>query len=126
MREIKFRGMDTLGNIVYGTGIFKDKYNTWLLYKDPLKPLGFGFKEFLIMKDIPITQSTGMKDVNGKEIYEGDVIECFSGEIAIIVYMNGAFMIKVGSCLNCFHFTRGEVEVVGNIYEDENMLNLFK
>lgn len=56
MREIKFRAWDTIGNL-------------WLNMHGDIK-----LRDFVNAKDIIPMQYTGLKDKNGKEIYEGDVL----------------------------------------------------
>lgn len=69
MREIKFRGMNLCGKWVYGDlrhdrmcmpdGKLKDYIS---VCGEPIHPKSVG-------------QFTGLTDLNGKEIYEGDIVE---------------------------------------------------
>ena len=77
-----------------------------------------------------ITQYTGLKDKNGKEIYEGDIcivsLSYFKikDEKATVIFHNGAFQFQYG-CEKFFskpHDAWDEVEVIGNIYENKELL----
>ena len=78
-------------------------------------------------------QYTGLKDKNGVEIYESDIIKAIWSKdcdeyianeewIGDIFFNYGSFDINGEWCvsLNCFN---GTLEVIGNIYENPELLN---
>lgn len=81
-----------------------------------------------------VMQSTGLKDKNGNEIFEGDVIKYKSGwkifteEVAYnknlggfgVVDADAGIIFAFGELFE--HINLGSLEVVGNIYENPELL----
>jgi hypothetical protein len=116
MREIKFRAfsLETKEMIPWEEAIFPE----WL--EDP---------------DLVMMQFTGLKDKNGKEIYEGDIItnetEIVVSEYGVLDY-TGEFQktkcsVTYNSHFCMFNLTEdvhhGKFEVIGNIYKNPELLN---
>ena len=76
MREIKFRALGRDGVWVYFDFANGQRWAKKLLQKMAETDITFDF-------DTPFLQYTGLKDRNGKEIYEGDVLEGITGKYAV-------------------------------------------
>jgi len=117
---------------IYKFRAWDNKENCW--YKNELSFYGFAiFGECTMLYTPPvdylqhlvITQYTGLKDCNGKEIYEGDVIKynvSLDGKIkdkGVVKYLTNKAMF--GLSPNGLHELSG-VEIIGNIYENSELL----
>lgn len=83
--------------------------------------------------DFILMQWTGLKDKNGKEIYEGDIVSHgrTKWQREFIVFENGSFVHKNklddsegigGSMWVNRNFITKNCKIVGNIYENEELL----
>lgn len=82
--------------------------------------------------EIELMQSTGLKDKNGKEIFEGDIVD-YKGREAVVKWHGSyaSFIYRFVDGLQervsewdplflaCYHF-----EVIGNIYENPELLEV--
>jgi uncharacterized phage protein (TIGR01671 family) len=75
--------------------------------------------------DLDIMQSTGLKDKNGKEIFEGDIVmRRNSSEPGIIHYAKGRYEVVRKIAVNSSDLTYTEIntEVIGNIYQNPDLI----
>lgn len=126
MREIKFRFWDKVDKKMrYPAHSFPD---VDFLYFEELERSEWGDEEFENL------QYTGVKDANGTEIYEGDILKHKDGLCEV---KNGICDFQGGGRWNGFYtdglyhgrypLTNGDVyEVVGNIYENPEVLSKLK
>ncbi len=72
-----------------------------------------------------LMEYTGFKDKNGKEIYEGDIVELYNEEdLYRVEYQaeNARFILTTDTIVTDFkYYSHGEIEVIGNIYENPEL-----
>lgn len=69
--------------------------------------------------------STEIKDKNGREIYEGDIVKKSSGAIGQVVYLKataGFKLYNAGQIFDIFEADTRYLEVIGNIHENPELL----
>ena len=75
-----------------------------------------------------IMQSTGLKDKNGKEIFEGDILGTKDGLLNGIIEYREDLGMFVNSLIRYNNFERlcnvaSDREIIGNIYENKELLD---
>lgn len=133
MREIKFRAWwSNIGEMEYfDTVAFLNFEDGTLIYqKHPEEEtctdeISDGFE---------LMQYTGLKDKNGKEIYEGDIVKKVeaipfidtSDIVGVVKFLDGSFLLEYerwGEKIGCYLFSEtDEHEILGNIHENAELL----
>ena len=93
-----------------------------------VKTLFFERTNYYDFNDIVLMQSTGFKDKNGKEIFEGDIIGTNDGLLNGVVKFNIDLGMWTNSLIRYNNFERlcnvaSSREIIGNIWEDGELLD---
>lgn len=87
--------------------------------------------------EVELMQYTGLKDKNGKEIYEGDIVHCtelrndkISEHVSDVFFEDGCWLVHEGKMCDVELYLYEnkptklpltEIEVIGNIYENPEL-----
>ena len=85
--------------------------------------------EWIVNNDIHLMQSTGLLDKNGKEIFEGDIVDykgrkalvSWHGSYASFIYRFVDELQKRNAEWNSLYLAYMRCEVIGNIYENPEL-----
>lgn len=135
MRTFKFRAWDSINKIMFIPNSASSSSSFSGFKGGELEVSAYiGKGEWI---KFPIMFFTGLMDKNGKEIFEGDIVKCTDGADEIS-YLNSDTGIGVISFLcGCWYIDKinnelftidqeGYVEVIGNIYENPELLEQTK
>ena len=113
-REIKFRA-------------WFNKNAEMFSWKD-LKEMGHELWQLEESDDWFYMQYAGLEDLNGKEIYEGDIVHIYSEEdyvtidtLDVVVFENASFTTKE-YVYDFYHCGGDSLTVKGNVYESSDLL----
>lgn len=129
MKKIKFRAWDERRNrMIEVTSI---SFRNGTIQEDTRHAVN----RKIYLDDVVLMQYTGLKDKNGVEIYEGDILEVeknedgtykgtINGNTFFGRFQGYSSKIKVDGMhdINNIRYWNNHVEVIGNIYENPDLL----
>jgi len=114
-REIKFRAWDVESPCMI---TWDEIQNQWDIE---------GYTQSIFKNDHYICmQFTGLKDKNGIEIFEGDVLKLSNGELGEVTYFSNRcfyFISKFRASVLWELFNFYNIEVIGNIFDNPDLIN---
>ena len=110
----------------YLYGIWEKRYILWGMTND--------IPNMIEVDPSTICQCTGLKDKNGKLIWENDIVRDAHGNFYAVFYQNNYYRFSwicvksdvflVGAMWNLWSFHSFEVEVIGNTFENPDLLGI--
>lgn len=118
-REIKFKVWDPMHQAMETLEAYKVVLSDDLWWVDQHE------KRFrnARLQDLVLLQYTGLKDGDGREIYEGDILRAEDGSLSSVEYDPGHFILRHHPNENSdFIASRNTFKVIGNIYQQPELL----
>lgn len=132
MRDIRFRAWDKRKKKMWYAKDLKDSKSLWAVgfHGLPIAVDEGSFKENEIVgwnidHFLELMQYTGLKDKNGKEIYIGDIVKHYDNRIRKVQWIDTTMDTGVSDFVTdgeCGSPDPEDIEVIGNIYEDGELL----
>lgn len=143
MREIKFRGKRSGGEWIYGGFTYRFNHHRCIVVFAPIEQpdnqncYEDNWDVYVDVMEDTIGQYTGLKDCNGKEIYEGDIFTVKGLYPRVVVWDKVGWALMPCEYYYDEHFWimniqhpgedwwelfSKEIEVVGNIFDNPEML----
>lgn len=130
-REILFRGVDSEGKWHLGSLIidYYGNHNIWTPYEPPTLNSDKIFGDLTLVDKETVGQYTGLKDKNGVLIFEGDLVRISENSIPVIVTFEDYQWLCLRKDIwpyyrHRFDNTLNKYEVVGNIYDNPELLEV--
>ena len=119
-REFEFRAWLTKYNKMV-------KIYSWNIWQEYFMCSEYDSEFYL--EETPIMQYTGLKDMWGKEIYEGDIVKLRANHgIGVVKYYDewGAFVVEYIKprqlAVLGMNYYKEDIEMIGNIYENPELI----
>ena len=119
----KFRAYDggSLSRMYQPDEVMVGGDNIWIIDEDSVAG------DWIVNNDLHLMQSTGLKDKNGQEIFEGDILGTKDGLLNGIIEYRTDLGMWTNSLLRYNNFERlcsiaSDREIIGNIYENPEIL----
>lgn len=125
MKDIKFRGKRFYNNKwIYGNLFIDKDGERYILENDYLEQDGHHLvcnsDTPVFMMEETVGQYTGLKDCNGKEIFEGDIVKYSTDDKNYAVYYNE--LTAQFTTTDRWLWGYDDIEIVGNIHDDPELL----
>ena len=129
MREIKFRAWDKKKKKMYSDNNWPNCWFLWLdgsiwsIPDEHTLNIDSQAKDVNMSKDFILMQYTGLKDKNGKKIYEGDILSYELKQGWEIFFEDGCYYMMCDNDSYLLEKIRAMIsKVIGNIYENPELL----